>query len=128
VNDLPAALAAAVDAVREHFDGHPLEVLPDGAGGVYVIVEQVDVGPRYSPTTTWVGFQISAAYPMSDVYPHYVGPLTRVDGRPHGPAIQSFTWRGRPGLQLSRRSNRWNPATDNAALKAEKVITWLAEQ
>ena len=31
-------------------------------------------------------------------------------------------------MQLSRRSKGWNPAVDNAALKAEKVITWLTAQ
>jgi hypothetical protein len=97
-----------------------------GAGGAVVIIENVTVGERYRPSSTWLGFQINAAYPDSDVYPHYAGELARVDGQPHGPAIQAMTWNGRPGLQISRRSNRWNPATDNAALKAQKVIQWLA--
>lgn len=125
-----AAVAAAIDAVRAHFAEKSVEVVPDGAGGAYVIVNDIEVGTRYSQTTTWLGFHVNAAYPASDVYPHYTGPLTRVDGRPHGPAIQTYDWPGRPGpgQQISRRSNGWNPVVDNAALKAEKVITWLAAQ
>lgn len=124
-----SAVEAAVAAVRAHFAGKPVEVVPDGAGGATVIVDQVDLGDRYTPSTTWLGFHISAAYPQADVYPHYIGRVARTDGQPHdqilGNAVQSVDWNGRQALQLSRRSNGWNPATDNAALKAEKVITWF---
>jgi hypothetical protein len=33
---------------------------------------------------------------------------------------------GRPALQLSRRSNRLNPATDTALLKLMKVRQWFS--
>jgi hypothetical protein len=128
VTALTPAVATAVDAVREHFAGKPVEVTADGAGGAFLIVNDVEVGPGYIPSTTWLGFQISAAYPSADVYPHYVGRLTRTDGQPHGQAIQHVDWRDRPVLQLSRRSNGWQVGIDNAALKAEKVITWLVTQ
>lgn len=123
---LTTAVAAAVAAVRDHFAGHPVQVVPDGAGGAFLIVDQVQVGPAYTPSVTWLGFQINAAYPVSDVYPHYTGLLARADGQPLGQAISQVTFQERPALQLSRRSNRWQPGVDNAALKAEKVITWLA--
>ncbi len=126
MNQLTPAVATAVDAVRNHFTGKPVEVTPDGAGGAFVIINDIDLGPGYIPSTTWLGFQISAAYPSADVYPHYTGVLARADGQPHREAIQQVTWQDRPALQLSRRSNRWNPSVDNAVLKAEKVITWLA--
>ena len=32
------AVAGAIDAVRGHFAGKPVEVIPDGAGGAFVIV------------------------------------------------------------------------------------------
>jgi hypothetical protein len=128
VSGLTPEVAAAVEAVRAHFAGHPVEVTPDGAGGCFMVVEDVEVGDRYEPPITWLGFHISAACPMSDVYPHYVGLLSRVDGHPHGGAIQQVSWRDRPALQVSRRSNRWNPKLDNAANKAEKVIVWLSGQ
>jgi hypothetical protein len=126
VTGLTAAVEDAVAAVRDHFAGHPVEVVPDGSGGAFVIVSDVHIGDQYTPPDTWLGFQINAAYPQSDVYPHYIGRVARRDGHKHGEAIQEVTWQDRTALQLSRRSNRWNPATDNAALKAEKVITWFA--
>jgi hypothetical protein len=118
-------VSVAVDAVRAHFADHPVDVTPDGAGGAFVIVNDVKVGSQYAPATTWLGFQINAAYPASDVYPHYLGVLARTDGKPLGEAITATIWQNRPALQVSRRSNRWTPGLDNAALKAEKVITWL---
>ncbi|MGW3507055.1 hypothetical protein [Streptomyces sp. NPDC000994] len=103
----------------------------DGTGGVYVLIDQVDVGPIYAPSTTWLGFQLSAAYPDADVYPHYTGLLTRSDGQRHCDAIQQVTWQGRPDqtvLQISRRSNRWNPSVDTAVNKAARILAWLAAQ
>jgi hypothetical protein len=125
VSALAPQVGGAVAAVREHFAGFTVEVVPDGSGGAFVTVENIPVGTRYTPPVTWLGFQINAAYPASDVYPHFCGPITRTDGQAHGQGISTATWRDRPALQLSRRSNGWNPAVDNATLKAEKVITWL---
>jgi hypothetical protein len=124
---LAPQVAGAVAAVREHFAGFTVEVVPDGSGGAFVTVDHIPISASYVPSVTWLGFQINAAYPASDVYPHYCGPVTRTDGQAHGTGISAATWRDRPALQLSRRSNGWNPAVDNAALKAVKVITWLAE-
>lgn len=126
---LAPPVADAVGAVRAHFADTPVEVTPDGAGGAFVIISRVDVGLRYTPSTTWLGFQISAAYPDADTYPHYVGgDLVRVDGQRHGPAIQQVSWQARPALQISRRSNHRDPAIDGAALKAERIRRWLADQ
>lgn len=123
-----SAVEAAVAAVRAHFAGKPVEVVPDGAGGASVVVDHVELGDRYTPSTTWLGFHISAAYPHADVYPHYIGRVARTDGRDHREAVSTADWNGRPALQLSRRSNGWNPNIDNAALKAEKVIRWFTTQ
>jgi hypothetical protein len=122
---LTPEVAVAVAAVRDHFAGKTVEVSPDGGGGATVIISDIDVGVRYSPSMTWLGFHLTAAYPHADVYPHYVGRLARLDNAPHGDAIQAVVWQGREALQLSRRSNGWNSTIDNAALKAEKVISWL---
>jgi hypothetical protein len=128
VTVLTPAVAGAIDAVRGHFAGKPVEVIPDGAGGAFIIISGIEVGAHYAPVVTWLGFQVNAAYPASDVYPHYTGRLARTDGRAHGQAIQQVTWQGREALQLSRKSNGWNPEVDSAALKAQKVIRWLASQ
>lgn len=121
-----SAVLDGVAGVREQFSGHAVEVTADGSGGVVVIVEDVPAGEPYVEESTWLGFQINSAYPMADIYPHFVGRLHRKDGTGHGEGFSETTWRDRPALQLSRRSNRWNPATDTAALKAMKVLTWLA--
>lgn len=118
-------VAAALDAVRDQFPTAMVETVPDGDGGLKVIVDPVDLGSTYQPSSTWFGFHITAAYPHADVYPHFVGVVARVDGQPLGDAIQSVTWQERPALQISRRSNRWNSDRDTAANKAEKVITWM---
>lgn len=122
------AVAEAVEAVRLHFAGHPVEVVTDGAGGAFVTVDGVTVGTSYTSSVTWLGFQISSAYPDADIYPHYTGVLTRTDGQPHGPAIQQVQWQNRPAMQISRRSNRRDASVDNVALKAERIRRWLADQ
>ena len=118
----------ALDEIRDAFPAAAVEVVPDGAGGGFVVVDPIDLGPHYSPSSTWLGFHISTAYPDADVYPHYIARVMRVDGLPHGPALQVVEWQGREALQVSRRSNRWNPDRDNAVLKAHRVLTWLREQ
>ena len=129
MNTLTAAVAEAVDTVRAHFAGLLVEVTPDGAGGALVVIDGVDVGPRYLPSSTWLGFHISSAHPDSDVYPHYVGgDLVRVDGQRHGSAIQQVVWQNRGALQISRRSNHRDLAIDTAVLKAERILRWLAGQ
>jgi hypothetical protein len=128
MTQLTGPVAEAADAVRANFAGHAVDVNPDGAGGAFVIVSDVAISSRYTPATTWLGFHLNAAYPASDVYPHYIGVLARADGRGLGEAITSTTWQGRPALQLSRRSNQWNPAVDNAANKAERILKWLADR
>ena len=51
-----------------------------------------------------------------------------LDTAGHGPAVQAVEWQSRPALQLSRRSNGWNPSRDTAGLKAAKVLSWFADQ
>ena len=129
--NLEGVLAAVLDGVagvREQFPGHTVEVTADGSGGVIVIIEDVPTGGPYVEETTWLGFQISSAYPMADVYPHFVGRLTRADEGAHGEGLSPCQWQGRPALQVSRRSNRWDATVDTAALKAMKVLSWLGSR
>lgn len=123
-----AHVVNAIEEVREQFPGHPMTVTADGAGGASVIIDDVTPGSPYVESTTWLGFQITSVYPDADIYPHYTGRLQRVDGRLHGEGFSEAEWQGRPALQLSRRSNHWNRATDTAALKAMKVMAWLASR
>nr|WP_235532895.1 hypothetical protein [Nocardioides sp. Root682] len=113
--------------MREQFPDHDVEVIRDADGAV-VIIKNVHVGDQYEPSLTWLGFRLTGAYPNADVYPHYIGRVVRTDGTAHGSAVQSVEWQSRPAMQLSRRSNGWNPSRDTAALKAAKVLSWFAEQ
>lgn len=121
-------VAEAVQEIKDAFPNGAVEAHEDGSGGAFVIVDPVEPGTSFSPDETWIGFHISFQYPVADCYPHFVRPdLSRKDGAPLGEAmsIGSFSFDGRPAIQLSRRSNRLNPATDTAEIKLWKVLEWL---
>jgi hypothetical protein len=120
-------VADAIEKIRATVQPSLVTVREDGEGGAFVIVEGTDPGPLYEQPHTWIGFRITFQYPYSDVYPHYVrGDLTRCDQQPLGEGTSATTFEGRPAIQLSRRSNHLNPATDTAVIKLLKVLTWLS--
>jgi hypothetical protein len=124
-------ITEAIEELQATFAGSTVSFESDGAGGAWVIVDSVPIGPAYEQDTSWIAFQITFPYPEADIYPLFVRPdLRRTDGAAHGAGFQAVTWgpRGEPGLQLSRRSNRLNPAIDTAATKVVKVLKWLNEQ
>jgi hypothetical protein len=123
----PGALSGVVGVLDQYAD-HPVSLSADQVGGVHVVVRDVNPGPAYLDEKTWFGFHVNAAYPNSDVYPHFVGPLHRRDLSAHGEGFSVCQWQGREAVQLSRRSNRWDPTIDTAALKAMKVMAWLASR
>jgi hypothetical protein len=121
-------VAAAVEEIRETFSESTVTAQEDGKGGAYVTVMPVDPGPTYVQDETWLKCHITFQYPYSDVYPQFVRPdLARVDGAALGEAMSvgSFPGDGEPAVQISRKSNHLNPATDTAALKLVKVLEWL---
>jgi len=120
----------AIVQIKASFSGHDVHFVPESQGGAYVFVENLFVGNQYIPDTSWVGFLLTFQYPRSDVYPHFVDyQLRRVDGRPHGAGFSGpVQWQDRKALQISRRSNRLNPAIDTAATKLAKVIEWMKSQ
>ncbi len=116
----------AVEELRTRFPDTEVDAVGTGDGGATVTIARVGPGPAYVQRETWMGFTISYLYPSADIYPLFASPdLTRVDGEPHGEGISLRSFQGAPALQLSRRSNRLNPATDTAALKVAKVLQWL---
>ena len=119
----------AIDEIGSSFTTHKVVELEDGQGGAFVIVEGIAIGEQFSPSTTWIGQAIAYTYPDSDVYPHWLDPGVRLasgDQLPAGlSANQTMPGFQRPAVQVSRRSNRWDPNTDTAALKLLKVIKWL---
>lgn len=124
-------VAEAIEEIRETFDETAVTVHGDGSGGAWVVIDAVPLGPIYTQDDSWIAFLITFAYPDADVYPHFVRPdLSRADGAALGAGFSQTTWglTGKPGMQLSRRSNRLNPAVDTAATKVLKVLKWLNEQ
>ena len=116
----------AVEELCSSFDNCAVEVEADGSGGVYVVVGDISLGPPYVQADTWIGFQITFQYPYADVYPHFTRPdLVRIDGRDLGEGLGVAQFRNQPAIQISRRSNQLNPATDTATLKLLKVLQWL---
>ena len=117
----------AIEEIRTAFPGYLIEVTPEAQGGAYVVVNDLPVGEQYIPAQTWVGFLIGFLYPQADVYPHFTAPdLHRKNEAPLGEGMTGpIDWNGRRAIQISRRSNRWNPATDTAALKLAKVLEWI---
>jgi hypothetical protein len=86
---------------------------------------QID-GP-FEQERTWFGFRITHTYPYADVYPHFVRhDLSRRDKKALGVGLSMGNFRNRPAVQISRRSNRLDAATDTALLKLQKVIKWLS--
>ncbi len=119
-------IVQAIQEIGAAFDGHVVDVVAEEQGGAQVIVHGVFIGPSFTPSRTWAGFTIPFQYPDADVYPLFIGgDVQRADGGLYGEAITSCTWEGRSALQVSRRSNHWNPATDTAAVKLMKVLEWL---
>ena len=119
----------AVAELRASFPGVNVSCEEDGDGGATVTMFPIDPGPRYAQRQTWLKFAISCQYPYSDVYPLFVrADLTRADGSSHGQGIAMASFGGEQALQLSRRSNRRDPALDTAARKVGRVIQWLQTQ
>lgn len=119
----------AVEEIREAFPGCTVTARDDGDGGAQVMVDGVPLGPPYRQANTWMAFAITRQYPYADVYPHFVrGDLQRADGAPLGAGMGLTAYLGQPAVQISRRSNRLNPATDTAAMKLAKVLHWLMKR
>lgn len=119
----------AIAELRTSFPGVTVSSKEDGDGGAIVTMFPIDPGPVYEQSQTWLKFAINCQYPYSDVYPLFVrADLTRADGGGHGQGFAPASFDGEQALQLSRRSNRRDPALDTAARKVGRVIRWLQTQ
>lgn len=116
----------AIEEVRESVASE-VTVRSDGQGGAFVIIDDVELGPAYVQSSSWLGFLISFQYPAAEIYPHFLrGDLQRKDGAALTPPLSNgHTFESRPAVQLSRRSKGWNASLDTAAIKLSKVLQWL---
>lgn len=107
-------IADAVEELERLFG--EVDVEPDGAGGAYVTVREIDIGERWTPRFVPLSFQLAFNYPHAAVYPYYCpAGVARVGGGGWPAAMQPTTWCGEPMMQISLRANRWSPACDSAA-------------
>ena len=122
-------VANAIEELKRAFPSSQVCNREDGSGGAYVIVEDVAIGDRYRPSSTWVGGHITALYPYADIYPLFMGDgVRRVDGvafeAPVTPGAQFFD---RAALQISRRNNHTQNYPQTAVAKFLKVLHFLEE-
>ena len=123
---MTSEVQAAIQEIAQAFPACRLESVDDGQGGAFITLHDVPLAGPYQQDDTWVGFQITHTYPYADVYPHFVrSDLSRRDGKPLGDGTSIGNFRTQPAIQISRRANRHNPATDTALLKLCKVLQWL---
>lgn len=126
MSDFTPVIAKAIEQIRATFPDCPLAAVPDGNGGALVTVSNVPLGAPWVQADTWISFAITFQYPYADVYPHFVRhDLQRIDGKPLGEGLGQAQFSGAPAIQISRRSNKLDPATDTACLKLLKVLQWL---
>lgn len=122
-------VANAIEELKQAFPSSDVLSQEDGDGGAYVIVEDVEIGRRYQPTSTWIGGHITALYPYADIYPLFIAEnVRRVDGvafeSPITPGAQFFE---RPALQVSRRNNHSQHYPQKAVAKFVKVLHFMEE-
>lgn len=120
----------AIEEIRATFETSMVTVKEDNEGGAFVRIDPVDPGAPYIQRQTWIGFRITAQYPYADVYPLFVrNDLSRADGAALGEGMApNNSFDGESAVQVSRRSNHLNPATDTAVIKVLKVLEWMAKR
>jgi hypothetical protein len=126
---MKAAVQRAIDELRATFPNAALTIDEDSDGGAYVTLDPVPLLGPYTQSETWVSFHIGFQYPASDVYPHFMRhDLTRKDHAALGAGMSGAQHRGRAAIQVSRRSNKLDPAIQTAAHKLLKILAWLEAQ
>lgn len=132
VIDLKNAVRGAVSELRSQYgEGHVREI-PDGQGGAWVEVDELQLGDAYVQDTTFLVCLLPFNLPNADVYPAFVRhDLTRADGQPLGEGFQLTQLQlpgdgqPRPVVQVSRRTREGLFVQQTPAQKIEKVLAWI---
>lgn len=119
----------AIEELKRGFPSSEVTCREDGSGGAYVVVEEVEIGERFRPSSTWLGGHIPALYPYADIYPLFMGDdVRRVDGVAfEAPVTHGATFLERRALQISRRNNRTQHFPQTAVAKFVKVLHFIEE-
>ena len=128
-------IAEALNELAGSFPDATVTHYEDGQGGAFVTIDPLPLGDKFSMASSWIGFHLTVSYPEAQVYPLFCASgLARIDGTmlQPGDGFQQTAWTPRgisagsePVTQISRSSNRWNPAHDTAASKLHSVLAWL---
>ena len=124
------AVAEAIEEIRATFEGAIVSVEADGEGGAYVRVDPL-IQARRTPSArrgSGSGSRPSTRTPTCircSSGMTCAGQTARRSGRA---SPRTHTFDGQPAVQVSRRSNHLNPATDTAAIKVLKVLSWMASR
>ena len=122
-------VANAIEELKRAFPSSEVSSSEDGSGGAYVVVENVDIGDRFRPSSTWLGGHIPALYPYADIYPLFMADnVRRVDGVAfQAPVTHGAQFFERAALQISRRNNHTQHYPQTAVAKFLKVLHFLEE-
>lgn len=119
-------VAAALEGLQKAFPNASVTVLrEDGNGGAFVVLDGVELGPKFSPVKTWFGAQLPSNLPYADIYPLFMGAdVKRADGVALTGPLAGLTWEDRQAIQVSRRNNRM-VGGQSAVAKFVKVIDFV---
>ena len=122
-------VAVAIEELKRAFPSSEVLSQEDGDGGAYVIVENVSIGCRYQPSSTWIGGHITGLYPYADIYPLFIADdVRRVDGVSfEAPVTLGAQFFNRPAIQVSRRNNHSQHYPQTVVAKFVKVLHFLKE-
>jgi hypothetical protein len=120
-------VATGVEELKRQFEGSSVVARDDGQGGAHVVIDPMSLGPKFQPSSTWMGFHIPAQYPYADIYPVFIGgDVRRVDGIPFAPPVTpGHHFEGRPAIQVSRRNSSAQAGLQKVANKILKVLDFL---
>lgn len=126
------AVAAAVAAIVSRFGNDRVRTVPDGQGGAWIELVDVELGEPYEQATSFLICLLPFNLPAADVYPVFMRhDLTRSDHQPLGDGFSAtaLAWPGddqsRPVVQVSRRTRGSAFSLQTPAQKIDKVLEWV---
>jgi hypothetical protein len=124
------AVATAIDGVRRAFADVLVHAWTSGQGGASVVIDDLELGPVWTPARSWLGFMVSYLHLETDCYPHYISQeVRRIDGEPlKAPFHAGQTFDGSPAIMVSRRSPGRDPLLDTPARKTQSVLQFIRSQ
>ena len=130
--DVKEAVKTALADIVNAYGEDRVRVVPDGQGGVWIEIADVELGDAYAQDSTFVICLLPFNLPGADVYPLFIrNDLARRDGNGLGEGFgtTSVNWPGdaqpRPVVQVSRRTRGNAFALQTPRQKIEKVLDWV---